>query len=198
MSDNPGAGWANLPAAPPPQPPPPEPTRRINNSRRRRSSLRLSQNPLPIGIYDENNPLPNASTEEDGEPAPDEPAADPPNDDDGESITNVAEDAIPAADGILHNPGGERDVEIPPPLEPFETEVEDADETDSDDEAEAETTPTRVGATDPERMADLARQESSLADEKLIAVYGDTVHRNDGRDLHKGGGGRRSDAVALQ
>jgi len=146
----------------------------------------LSQNPLPIGTYNENNPLPNASTREDGEPAPDEPAADPPNDDDGESITNAAADAIPAADGILHNPGGEGDADIPPLLEPFETEVEDADETDSDDEAEAETTPTWVGAFDPDRIADLARQETSLADDKLIAVYGDTVHRNDGRDLHGG------------
>jgi hypothetical protein len=187
VSAQPGVGWANLPTAPPPPPPPPEPTRRTINSRRRRSSLRLSQNPLPIGTYNENNPPRNASTDEDGEPAADEPAADPPNDGDGESITNAAADAIPAADGILQNPEGERDVEIPPPLEPFETEVEDADETDSDDEAEAELTPTRVGALDPEKMADLARQEPSLADDKLIAVYGDTVHRNDGRDLHGGG-----------
>ena len=93
MSNNPGVGWANFPAAPPPPPPPPEWTRRTNNSRRR-SSLRLSQNPLPIGIYDDNNPPRNALTEEDGEPVPDEPAADPPNDDNGESITNPAADAI--------------------------------------------------------------------------------------------------------
>ena len=72
-------------------------------------------------------------------------------------------------------------------MEPFETEVEDADETSSDDEAEAETTPTPVGALDPDRIDDLARQESSLADFKLIAVYRDTVHCNNGRNLHKGG-----------
>ena len=66
----------------------------------------------------------------------------------------------------------------------FETEVDDTDETDSDNDAEAETTPTSVGVIDPNRIANLARQERSLADDQLIAVYGDTVHRNYGHDLH--------------
>ena len=39
---------------------------------------------------------------------------------------------------------------------------------------------------DPERDADLAGQPLTEADRRLIAVYGDTVHRNDSRHLHGG------------
>ena len=39
---------------------------------------------------------------------------------------------------------------------------------------------------DPEKMLDLANQQSTECDDKLISVYGDTTHRNDGRHLHGG------------
>ena len=35
-------------------------------------------------------------------------------------------------------------------------------------------------------MLDLATQQSTECDEKLISVYGDTTHQNDGRHLHGG------------
>ena len=41
-------------------------------------------------------------------------------------------------------------------------------------------------AGDPERDADLEGQPLTEADRRLIAVYGDIVHRNDGRHLHGG------------
>ena len=37
----------------------------------------------------------------------------------------------------------------------------------------------------PHWAADLTRHEISLADHKLIAIYGDMVHRNNGCDLYK-------------
>ena len=39
---------------------------------------------------------------------------------------------------------------------------------------------------DSEKLLDLGTQQSTECDEKLIAVYGDTTHRNDGRHLHGG------------
>ena len=41
-------------------------------------------------------------------------------------------------------------------------------------------------AQDPETLADLASQTLTPADAKLIGVFGDTIHRNDGRHLHGG------------
>ena len=41
-------------------------------------------------------------------------------------------------------------------------------------------------ATDPETVLDLVGQQSTESDRKLVEVYGDTTHRNDGRHLHGG------------
>ena len=41
-------------------------------------------------------------------------------------------------------------------------------------------------AEDPEKLLDLAGQQSTEADLKLMEVYGDSTHRNDGRHLHGG------------
>ena len=41
-------------------------------------------------------------------------------------------------------------------------------------------------ATDPETVLDLVGQQSTESDRKLMEVYGDTTHRNDGRHLHGG------------
>ena len=65
-------------------------------------------------------------------------------------------------------------------------EVEDPDDDDSLDGAEDETPIAQTAVLDPNKTADLARQELSLADEKLITVYGDMVHCNDRRDLYVG------------
>jgi len=41
-------------------------------------------------------------------------------------------------------------------------------------------------AEDPEKLLDLAGQQSTEADLRLMEVYGNTTHRNDGRHLHGG------------
>ena len=41
-------------------------------------------------------------------------------------------------------------------------------------------------ATDPETVLDLVGQQSTVSDRKLVEVYGNTTHRNDGRHLHGG------------
>ena len=46
--------------------------------------------------------------------------------------------------------------------------------------------PGSAAANDPEQLDDLARQSMTACDQKLIAVYGDTTHRNDGRHLTGG------------
>ena len=40
-----------------------------------------------------------------------------------------------------------------------------------------------LSAEDPEKVLDLAGQQSTISDLKLMEVYGDTTHRNDGRHL---------------
>ena len=75
--------------------------------------------------------------------------------------------------------GNEEELEDEPP--PLIDRGEDSD-SDSDfdpDEEEDE-------FADPDRDLDLLGQEEHEADTRLIGVYGDTIHRNDGRKLHGG------------
>ena len=41
-------------------------------------------------------------------------------------------------------------------------------------------------SADPESVEDLTKQVETEPDRRLLAVYGDTVHRNDGRHLRGG------------
>jgi hypothetical protein len=73
-----------------------------------------------------------------------------------------------------------------------ETDEGEITETMEDDVEEDSHRPEDGGTTmgtnleDPETLLDLTTQQSTECDEKLLAVYGDTTHQNDGRHLQGG------------
>ena len=178
MNEEPGAGWANLPPAPPPIDPPEclDPY-----TATQRGSNRVSLDAQAPTAQSDNNPPPDALPDEGDEPS-DDPSA--------------AESTTPSSSNN-NNPGEEEDAT--PPGDEDAQSTADGGEEDGDESAASSVSdgdgdgggpvgpvPTTISVEDPERATDLAQQVEHEADKRLIGVYGDTVHRNDGRHLHGG------------
>lgn len=191
MSSSPGVGWANLPK------PPPAP--KAKTGRRRSTRLPKKASPLPAApspsepAEEAENLRGGASNDEEAEAAADEPVADPPTVDTDTNNSQNDGDATAAADGddpadqnagTNQQPEGDGAETPPPPLAERQDDDDDGGSNSEDDDDAG----TEEIELDPERELDLLLQTMHEADRRLIEVYGDTVHRNDGRNLHGGVG----------
>mgnify|MGYP006186617991 CR=1 FL=1 len=146
--------------------------------------------------------LPTGSQAEPSTPAPANPTVAPPVAEEVPNQSNLAPNPTGTTTGALSTPGTEvaafPDLSQTTETEEIRANNDDDGRTDGDlpvsgGTVEHVTAPVPVeiqaqdpSAEDPEKMLDLAGQQSTISDLKLMAVYGDTTHRNDGRHLHGG------------
>ena len=182
MNNIPGEGWANnIPLLPPP---------RVLNP------YLVEQTPPPAEpdpsdpAEEENDPPPNVLLGEDGNAAADKPATDPHSDAPVDSDRREGADTTPAVGGNTQQPDDDGGDGEPPFSEPNSDSESESESNDDDDDVEG------AGIShDLECAEDLKDQVEHEADRRLIGVYGDTVHRNDGR--HLSGGVEDDDAMQM-
>ncbi len=121
-----------------------------------------------------------ASPEADDAEAPPADASTPP--DTGNDDSSAGDDATPPEEGDNTRTPDEEGEEEGDNTYQSPEPSEEGTPPESHDDAAA---PTHL-VQDPDHADDLAAEVTHEADRRLIVVYGDTVHRNDGRHLHGG------------